>query len=63
MSGRVLGGVEIMGVVYVVFVTGLLSCTIGWMLLEQFVYALRAGRFPGFVDWLARKRGRLKREV
>ena len=46
-----------MAAVYVVFVLGLLSCTVGRMLLEQFVRALRAGRFPGFVDWLARKRG------
>jgi len=57
------GGVEIMAAVYVVFVIGLLSCTIGWMLLEQFVQALRAGRFPGFIDWLARRRGWQKREV
>ena len=41
----------------------LLSCTVGWMLLEQFVQALRAGRFPGFIDWLARRRGWQKREV
>ena len=40
-----------------VAVVGLLSCTIGWMLLEQFVQALRAGRFVWFIDWLARKRG------
>ena len=35
----------------------LLSCTVGFMIYEQLGKALRAGRFPGFVDWLARKRG------